>query len=83
MVRNGVAWKLGYADDLVLTAELEQEVLERFDRRRTELELRWLKVNWIAESRESKSKCSMERMEGYGKFANRQKNAAEDTRKCL
>ena len=35
------------------------------------------------ESCESKSKCRMERMEGYGKFANRQKNTAEDTRKCL
>ena len=44
-VRNGVPWELGYADDLVLTAESEHEVLERFDRWRTELELRMLKVN--------------------------------------
>ena len=44
-VRNGVPWYLGYADDLVLTAESEHEVLERFDRWRTELELRGLKIN--------------------------------------
>ena len=31
-VRNGVLWELGYADDLVLTAGSEHEVLERFDR---------------------------------------------------
>ena len=31
-VRNGVPWELGYADDLVLTAESEHEVLEKFDR---------------------------------------------------
>ena len=44
-VRNGVPWVLGYADDLVLTAESEHEVLERFDRWRTALELKGLKVN--------------------------------------
>ena len=44
-VRNGVPWKLGYADDSVLTAELEHDVLERFVRWRKELELRLLKVN--------------------------------------
>ena len=36
---------MGYADDLVLTAESEHEVLGRFDRWRTELELRGLKIN--------------------------------------
>ena len=35
------------------------------------------------ESSESKSKCSMEKMEENGGFANRQKNTAEDMRKCL
>jgi len=44
-VRNGVPWELGYADDLVLTAESEHDVLERFVRWRKELELRGLKVN--------------------------------------
>ena len=29
-VRNGVPWELGYADDLVLTAESKHDVLERF-----------------------------------------------------
>ena len=38
---------------------------------------------WSGESRESKSKRSMKKMEGCGKFANRQKNTAEDMRKCL
>ena len=37
---------------------------------------------WSGESRESKSKCSMEKIERYGKFANRQKNTVEDTKKC-
>ena len=36
---------MGYADDLVLTAESEHDVLERFVRWRKELELRGLKVN--------------------------------------
>ena len=44
-VRNGVPWELGCADDLVLTAESEHDVLERFVRWRRELELRGLKVN--------------------------------------
>ena len=44
-VRNEVPWELGYADDLVLTAESEHDVLERFVRWRKELELRGLKVN--------------------------------------
>ena len=44
-VRNGVTWELGYADDLVLTAESEHYVLERFVRWRKELELKELKVN--------------------------------------
>ena len=44
-VRNGVPWELGYADDLVLTAESEHDVLERFIRWRKKLELRGLKVN--------------------------------------
>ena len=44
-VRNGVPWELGYADDLVQMTESEHEVLERFDRWRTEQELRGLKVN--------------------------------------
>ena len=44
-VRNGVPWELGYADDLVLTAELEHDVLEKFVRWRKKLELRGLKVN--------------------------------------
>ena len=41
-VRNRVPWELGYADDLVLTAESEHDVLERFVRWRKELELRGL-----------------------------------------
>ena len=44
-VRNGVPWELGYADDLVQTAESEHDVLERFVRWRKELELRGLKIN--------------------------------------
>ena len=44
-VRNGVPWELGYADDLVLRAESEHYVLERFVKWRKELELRGLKVN--------------------------------------
>ena len=44
-VRNGFPWVLGYADDLVLTAKSEHEVLEKFDRWRTELVLRGLKFN--------------------------------------
>ena len=44
-VRNGVPWELGYADDLVLTAESEHDVLEKFVRWGKELELRELKVN--------------------------------------
>ena len=42
-VRNEVSWELGYADDLVLTADTEHEVLERFDRWRIELELKRMK----------------------------------------
>ena len=35
--------------------------------------------SWSGERRENKNKCSMEKLEGYGKFANRQKNTTEDT----
>ena len=34
-VRNKVPWELGYADDLALTAESEDEILERFVRWKT------------------------------------------------
>ena len=43
--RKGVPWEVVYADDLVLTEESEQEVLEAFERWRGEMELRGLKVN--------------------------------------
>jgi len=44
-IRIGVPWELGYADDLVLTAESEHEVWKRFVEWRKDLELRGLKVN--------------------------------------
>ena len=42
---------MGYADDLVLTAESKHDVLERFVRWRKELELRGLKVNLWSQER--------------------------------
>jgi len=44
-VRNGTPRELAYADDLVLTAESKQGVMQLFDRWREGLEARGLKVN--------------------------------------
>ena len=65
-VRNGVPWEPRYADDLVLTAESEHEILEKYDRWRTELELRGLKVNMektkmMVTGRSSKQKIKTEK----------------------
>ena len=38
-------WDLLYADDLVLTAQSKEEVLEMFNRWRTDMERRALKIN--------------------------------------
>jgi hypothetical protein len=44
-VRKGVPWELMFADDLALTAESKQEVMELFERWRNAMELKGLKVN--------------------------------------
>ena len=43
--RRGVPWDMLYADDLVLTAETKEEVLEQFNRWKSAMESRGLKVN--------------------------------------
>ena len=43
--RKGDPWELLYADDLVLTAETKEEVVSMFERWRTAMERRGLKVN--------------------------------------
>ena len=43
--RKGSPWELVYADDLIVTAETEQEVIESFERWRDAMKLRGLKVN--------------------------------------
>ena len=52
-VRNEVPWELGYADDLVLTAESKPDVLEIFVRWRKEIELRGLKTKMMVTGRSS------------------------------
>ena len=42
---RGAPWELVYADDLVLTAETEEEVLEAFEGWRVEMEARGMRVN--------------------------------------
>ena len=43
--RKGTPWELLYADDLVLTAESEEEVKEMFNRWKVGMERRGLKIN--------------------------------------
>ena len=43
--RRGVPWDMLYADDLVLTAETKEEVLEQFNRWKSAMESKGLKVN--------------------------------------
>ena len=43
--RRGVPWDMLYADDLVLTAETKEEVLEQFNRWKRAMESKGLKVN--------------------------------------
>ena len=43
--RKGTPWELVYADDLVVTAETEQEARDSFERWRDAMELRGLRVN--------------------------------------
>ena len=43
--RRGVPWDMLYADDLVLTAESKEEVLEQFNRWKSAMESKGLKVN--------------------------------------
>ncbi len=44
-VRTEPPWELAYADDLVLTAETQQKVTEMFEKWKTAMETRGLKVN--------------------------------------
>ena len=44
-IRKGVPWELMFADDIALTEESEQEVMEVFERWRGAFELKGLKVN--------------------------------------
>ena len=43
--RRGVPWDMLYADDLVLSAESKEEVLEQFNRWISAMESKGLKVN--------------------------------------
>ena len=44
-VRGKSLWELLYADDLVIIAELEEQVVRRFNEWKRELETRGVKVN--------------------------------------
>ena len=42
---DGVPWDMRYADDLVLTGESKEEVLVRFNRWKSAMESKGLKIN--------------------------------------
>ena len=59
--RKGGPWELLYADDLVLTAETKEEVIEMFKRWRSGMERRGLKINmnktkYLVTGKEAKEK---------------------------